>query len=415
MNAHPTNLLPSVRKLRFMYADLGIYRYRVARGGRGSAKSHTFADALVWHGIRQPLRILCCREIQKSIKDSSKKLIEDKIRARNAQRFYVITDNSIIGRNGTEFMFEGLRSNPDSIKSKEGIDIAWIEEASRASQRSLDILRPTLRKETSELWASYNPELPTDPIDSFFRGNDDANRKTPFVPPPRTRIEEINWQDNPFFPKVLREEMEWDRRRDPEKYEWVWGGQYLRNSEARVFKNWTIDTLAINPAWRPYYGADWGFSVDPTTLVKVYIIPETRTLYIAAELYKVGLEIDHTPAYFDRMDNGMARKWPIISDSARPETISYMRRHGYPRIEGAKKGAGSVEDGIEFMKSFDIVVNPKCVHCIQELTMFSFKIDPLTNQILPVLEDKKNHVIDGIRYAVEATRRARYGMLDVVS
>lgn len=407
IHAPPQQFKESVAKLAFLYADPGRLRYRAVHGGRGSAKSHTVADALVVHASTRKLRILCCREIQKSIKESAKRLIENKISDRNLGRIWKITETGLeCIKTGSEFLFSGLRSNPDAIKSMEALDIAWIEEANRVSARSLELLRPTLRLETSEMWATWNPEKPTDPIDEFFRGA---------LRPKRSMVVECNYYDNPFFPKVLREELEYDKRRDPEKYQWIWEGKYLKTSEARVFKNWTIGHVIVDRSkMRPLYGADWGFSNDPSVIVKVWHIPETRTIYIEAERYKVGLRIDDTPKYFLAIDDGEVKKWPVIADSARPETIDYVRRHGIPRIEAAKKGAGSVEDGITFMQSYDIVVNPECKHCIDELTLYSWKTDPLTGEVLPILEDKKNHVIDAIRYAIEKLRRATYGMLNVV-
>lgn len=370
-------------------------RYAAYYGGRGGAKSHAFASALVIKAAQKPMRILCCREVQRSIRDSVKRLLDDKIEAHGLSSFYESIDAEIRGRNGSLFVFAGLRTNPDSVKSMEGIDLAWVEEANTVSKRSLELLVPTIRKPDSEIWFSWNPRYPDDPVDAMFRGGQ---------PPPRAVVERVNWSENPWFPDVLREEMDWDRRRDPEKYAHVWMGEYLRNSEARVFRNWrvgSVDDFAPNDDTRFYYGADWGFSVDPTVLVRCYI--EGRTLYVDREIHRIGLEIDRTPAEFDKMPG--ARQWPIMADSARPETISYMQRHGFPNIRSAKKGAGSVEDGIEFLKNHDIVVHPDCRHTIDELTMYSWKTDKLTGEVLPQLEDKKNHVVDALRYAVEGLRR----------
>jgi phage terminase large subunit len=383
----------------FLFTPHGEVRHRAVHGGRGSAKSHSVATALVIKARQQPLRVLCAREIQKSIRDSVKRLLDDKIEACGFGSFYDSTDTEIRGANGSLFTFAGLRTNPDTVKSTEGIDIAWVEEANRVSQRSLDILVPTVRKPGSELWWSWNPETPKDPVDAMFRSEDG--------PPPKTLLREVNWDGNPFFPQVLRDEMEWDRKRDPEKYAWVWCGQYRRNSEARVFRNWRIEPFDTPDDARFYHGADWGFSVDPTVLVRCYV--QGRTLFVDREAYKVGCEIDRTPALFDQLDPGRpqsARAWPIRADSARPETISYMRRNGYPKIESATKGANSVMDGIEFLKSYDIVVHPRCQHTIDELTLYSFETDKLTGEVLPKLEDKKNHVIDALRYSVELLRRA---------
>mgnify|MGYP002620427934 CR=1 FL=1 len=383
----------------FLFTPHGEVRHRAAYGGRGSGKSHSLAVALIIKARQQKLRVLCAREIQKSIRDSVKRLLDIKIAECGFGSFFDSTDTEIRGANGSLFTFAGLRTNPDTVKSTEGIDIAWVEEANRVSQRSMDILIPTVRKPGSELWWCWNPEDPKDPVDAMFRGEGG--------PPPKSYVREINWDCNPFFPEVLREQMEWDRKRDPEKYAWVWCGQYRRNSEARVFRNWRIEPFDTPADARFYLGADWGFSVDPTVLVRCFI--QGRTLYVDREVYKIGCEIDRTPALFDELDPGdkqMARKWPIRADSARPETISYMRRNGYPKIEAATKGANSVMDGIEFLKSYDIVVHPRCRHTIDELSLYSFKTDPLTNEVLPVLEDKKNHVIDALRYSVELLRRA---------
>jgi phage terminase large subunit len=376
-----------------------IPRYRASYGGRGSAKSHSFAAALVIRARQSPVRILCAREIQKSIKESVKRLIEDKIREFGFGQFFRSTDIEIRGTNGSGFVFAGLRTNPDSVKSLEGIDIAWVEEANKVSQRSLDLLVPTIRKPNSEIWFTWNPEHASDPVDAMFR--------RPSGAPPRSLVKRANWDVNPFFPDVLRDDMDCDRRRDPDKYAHIWLGEYLRNSESRVFKNWKAEAFETPPGARFYLGADWGFSIDPTVLVRAFI--RDRTLFIDHEVYKVGCEIDRTPALFDSLvpdEPGMARRWPVTADSARPETIDYMRRHGYPQIKGAKKGPGSVEDGIEFLKSYDIVVHPRCRHTIDELTLYSYKTDPLTSEVLPILGDKKNHVIDALRYAVEGTRRA---------
>lgn len=370
-------------------------RYKAFYGGRGSAKSHSVATALLILAFQRPLRIACYREIQKSIRDSSKRLLDDKISALGLSWFFDSTLNEIRGANGSLFIFGGLRSNPEAVKSTEGLDIAWVEEAATVSQTSLDILVPTLRKPGSELLFTWNPRFANDPVDVMFRGGE---------PPPGAIVCKVNYSENPFFPEVLRDELEWDKRRDPDKYQHIWLGEYQRRSEARVFKNWRIgarDEFQDDPSRRYYYGADWGFSVDPTVLVRCYI--EDRTLYVDREAYKVGCEIDRTPALFDTIPG--SRKWPIRADSARPETISYMNRNGF-NIVSALKGAGSVEDGIEFLKSHEIVVHPDCRHTIDELTLYSYKVDKLTDEVLPVLEDKENHVIDALRYALEGARRS---------
>lgn len=373
------------------------YRYKAAWGGRGSGKSHFFAEAMIEaHIMDQKRRSVCVREIQKSLNQSVKRLLETKIEAMNASAYFEIQESVIKSKKGDgAIIFQGMQNHTaDSIKSLEGYDCAWVEEAQSLSQTSLDLLRPTIRKPGSELWFSWNPRLQSDPVDFLLRGPE---------PPKDAQVIKVNFSDNPWFPSVLRDEMEYDQRRDPDKYQHVWQGQYLTNSNARVFRNWKIDDFEASPEAIHRLGADWGFAVDPTVLVRCHIIG--RTLYIDYEAYMVGCEIVNTPELF--MTIPEAERWPIVADSARPETISHMRKNGFPRIMAAVKGAKSVEEGIEFLKNYDIVVHPRCKHTIDELSLYSYRTDPLTGRVLPLLQDKKNHVIDALRYACEGVRRTK--------
>jgi len=370
-------------------------RYKGAYGGRGSAKSHFFAGLLVEDCIREKVDAVCLREVQKSLKFSVKKLIENKIASMNAGLYFEVQQEQIKCRNGGVIIFQGMQDHTsDSIKSLEGFNRAWFEEAQSASQRSLDLLRPTIRAPGSELWFSWNPDLATDPIDLLLRGDN---------LPPNATVIEVNYTDNPWFPQELRDEMEYDKRRDPDKYAHIWLGKYRQNSNARVFHNWTVEEFERPLGTIHRLGADWGFSVDPSVLVRCDI--DGKRLYVDHEAYMVGCEIDALPALF--MSVPEAEKWPIVADSARPETISYMRKHGFPKIMSAVKGARSLEEGVEFLKSFDIVVHPRCTHLIDELTLYSYKTDPLDeSKILPILQDRDNHIIDALRYACEGARRS---------
>ena len=371
-------------------------RYKGAYGGRGSGKSHFFAEMMVEeHIMDAKRRSVCVREVQKSLGQSVKRLLELKIEALNAGSYFEVQDAVIKSKRGDGLiLFQGMQNHTaDSIKSLEGYDCAWVEESQSLSQNSLDLLRPTIRKPGSELWFTWNPRQATDPVDTLLRG---------LTPPKDAIILPVNFDDNPWFPSVLRDEMEYDQRRDPDKYMHVWRGEYVRNSETRVFKNWKIEEFEAPPDAIHRLGADWGFAVDPTTLVRCHIIG--RTLYVDYEAYMVGCEILNTPDLF--MTVPESEMWPMVADSARPETISHMRRNGFPKIMAAVKGPKSVEDGVEWLKSYNIIVHPRCEHTIDELTLYSYKQDPLTNKILPVLEDKKNHVIDALRYACEGVRRA---------
>lgn len=369
-------------------------RYLGAFGGRGSGKSHFFAEMLIERSVSEKVDAVCVREVQKSLAQSVKKLIENKIEEMGVGHMFEIQQTQIKSVLGGAIIFQGMQNHTaDSIKSLEGFDIAWVEEAQSISQFSLDILRPTIRKPGSQLWFTWNPRYDTDPIEQLLRGPG---------APDKTVVIEVNYSDNPWFPEVLREEMEYDKRRDPDKYMHVWKGEYVRNSETRVFKNWAVEEFETPPDAVHRLGADWGFASDPTVLVRCHIVG--RKLYIDHEAYQVGCEIVDTPALFMTIPD--AERWPMVADSARPETISHVRKNGFPKIQPAVKGAKSVEEGVEWLKSFDIVVHPRCKHTIDELTLYSYKTDRDTGSILPMLEDKENHVIDALRYACEGARRA---------
>jgi phage terminase large subunit len=336
---------------------------------------------------------LCARELQASIRDSVHRLLSDQIDAMGLSGFYEITNTEIKGKNGTLFIFEGLRHNITKIKSMEGIDIAWVEEAERVSEDSWKVLIPTIRKPNSEIWVSFNPEQETDPTYLRYIKN----------PPPESIVRKVGHADNPWFPDELRVQMEYDYKVDPDSASHVWGGECKKISDAQVLRGkWFIEDFQAAADWNgPYFGADWGFSQDPTTLVKCWI--KEKTLYIEAEAYGVGVEITETPALFDSVEG--SRKHVIRADSARPETISYMKRAGF-HVVAAKKGPGSVQEGIAFLRSFErIVINPRCKYTQQEARLYSYKVDKLTGDILPVLVDAHNHVIDALRYALEPVIR----------
>jgi phage terminase large subunit len=209
-------------------------RYKGAHGGRGSGKSHFFAELLIERQIAESIDAVCIRENQKSLDQSVKKLLELKIEKMNAGAYFDVQDKRILGKAGGRIIFQGMQNHTaESIKSLEGYDVAWVEEAQTMSQKSLDMLRPTIRKPDSELWFSWNRRFETDPVDELLCGDS---------PPPNAIVVEANYPDNPWFSDTaLVQEMEYDRGRDPEKYAHVWMGQYMRNSESRVFKNWKID------------------------------------------------------------------------------------------------------------------------------------------------------------------------------
>ena len=222
-------------------------------------------------------------------------------------------------------------------------------------------------------------------------------------PPPRSYVRRINHSDNPWFSRELREKMEYDKAKDYGEYLHVWEGEYRSRSNANVFQNWGVMEFEAPEDVFFRFGCDWGFSVDPTVLVRSYLLG--RTLFIDYEAYQVGCEIDDTPDLFATVPE--SHKWPIIADSASPERISYMRKHGYPKMMPAVKGRKSIEEGVAFLNSLEMVVHPRCENVIHELGHYKYKTDPHTEEITNVLEDKDNHLIDATRYSMEAIRRTQ--------
>ena len=211
-------------KLEFLFKPA---RYKVLHGGRGSAKSWGIARALLIQAAQRPLRVLCTREVQKSIKDSVHRLLSDQIQALGLGWFYEILETEIRGPNGSLFLFAGLAQHTvESIKSYEGVDRVWIEEAQVVTKRSWDVLLPTIRKEGSEVWLSLNPDMETDETYQRFVSN----------PPPDAVVVQMNWRDNPWFPEVLEKERQETLRRDQSNYENIWEGKPKLVSEGAIYK-----------------------------------------------------------------------------------------------------------------------------------------------------------------------------------
>ena len=369
------------------------HRYKVYYGGRGSGKSFAVAEALITIATYGRVRVLCCREIQNSIRDSSYQLLKDTAERLGVSEQFTFVDSEIRNeKTGARFVFKGLLRNEQSIKSTEGVDFCWVEEAQTVSEASWETLIPTIRKEGSEIWVTFNPLTADDPTTKRFIDS----------PPPGAYVRKVNYDENPYFPDVLRREMEWDRAHDYDRYLHVWEGFPRTISDAQVFKgHFTVEPISETlpaKADRLFFGADFGFARDPSTLVRCFILG--NTLYIDREAYGVGVELDELPQLYDSIPG--ARRWPIKADSARPETISYLRnRHGF-RIDAAKKWPGSIEDGVAYLKGFDkIVIDPSCRHAADEFRLYSYKTDKTTGEVLPVIIDKNNHVIDAVRYALD--------------
>ena len=376
-------------------------RYKVAHGGRGSSKSYTFTDALLITALQKPIRVLCAREYQISISESVHRLLQKRIEDLRLSAFYTIQRDSITSKTGSEFIFKGLRHNVDNIKSMAGINICWVEEAQSISQESLDILIPTIREPDSEIWMTMNPRLESDPVYRMFIANEH----------PDAFLFKVNYTENRHFPQVLEAERRLMLERDPALYNHVWLGECLTHTDAQIFKDkWEVRDFTPDNWNLPFYGMDFGFSQDPTACVKVWVHDET--LYIEKEAVKVGLELDDTASYIKgfmpEIENGVIR-----ADSARPESISYLKRHGLPRIQAVKKWTGSVEDGITHMRSYKrIVVHPRCREAINEMMLYSYKVDQRSGDITTAVVDKHNHVIDAIRYAIEPLMKRKTSFRD---
>lgn len=369
-------------------------RYKVCYGGRGAGRSWSFARALLIRAAQAPIRVLCTRELQTSIRDSVHQLLRDQI-GHMGLSGYSALEREIRHANGSVFLFEGLRHNVTKIKSLEGVDVCWVEEAETISAASWDILIPTIRKAGSEIWITFNP-----------REEHDATYQRFVVSPPRDAwVFHATWKDNPWFTDELREEKDRLYALDPDLAAHVWGGQCRTVSDAQILRGkYVVEAFDVDPDWHgPYQGLDFGFAQDPTAGVRAWVYDDT--LYVERELYRLHLELDHTKAAFcDALPN--AEKYVTRADSARPDTISFLRRHGLPMVAPVKKHKGSVEDGIAHLRSYRrIVIHPQCKHTATEARLYSYKVDEHSGDILPEPVDAYNHCIDALRYALDPLMR----------
>ncbi|EMN5657643.1 PBSX family phage terminase large subunit [Providencia rettgeri] len=389
----------------------GNYRYRCSHGGRGSAKTRTFALMTAIRGYMAAMNgqsgvILCAREYMNSLEESSMEEVKQAIRSVPwLNDFYELGEKYIRTKcRSVSYVFAGLRHNLDSIKSKARILIAWVDEAESVSEIAWTKLAPTVREAGSEIWVTWNPERDGSATDKRFRKN----------PPDNAVVVEMNYDDNPWFPSVLEDERLNDQARlDAATYAWIWEGAYLENSDKQVLANKYVVQSFPDDLWqqadRLLFGADFGFAKDPNTLLRQFILNDC--LYIEYEAYGVGVELDHMPEFYDKIPE--ARKWPIKADSARPETISYLKRQGF-NISAAKKWQGSVEDGITHLRGFkQIIIHPRCKETAKEARLYSYKTDRITGEVLPVILDANNHCWDAVRYGLDGyiTQKSVVGML----
>lgn len=387
-------------------------RYKDIHGGRGSAKSHTVAEVLVARADSERQRLLCTRENQNSIQESVHRLLVDKIYKFNLQNRFHITDHRIESRvTGSEFIFKGLRHNIQEIKSLEGVTICWIEEAAKVSANSWKELIPTIRKKGSEIILTWNPDLE----------EDETYRRFIEHPPDDCISLEMNFMDNPYFNETaLPMEMEYDKRVDFEKYEHIWLGKTKKYANALIFRGkFRVATFETPANARFFFGSDFGFSTDPSCLIRMFILD--RTLYIDYEAYGYGVELDQLHEFYSKVpDSG---KWKITADSARPDTISFLARpftdkHGkqWPgyNIVGAEKGKGSVEDGIQFLRGFEeIVIHTRCPYSARDFSNYKWKVDKNNLEIIPEPAEGSDHSPDASRYGLESYIKRNVTIFDL--
>ena len=364
-------------------------RYKVLYGGRGAGRSWSVARYLLGEASSRKVRILCTREVQNTIKDSVFKILKDQIVLLQLNDCFDVRPDTLKSKIGSEFLFKGLRQNIQEIKSTEGIDICWVEEGEKVSKNSWENLIPTIRKPDSEIIVTFNPDV--EKSDTYQR----------FVvnTPPNSAVKLVNWLDNKWFPDVLKQEMEYCKRVDFDKYEHIWLGKCKGYSEDCIFRGKvTVEEFPEPPEdTQFFFGADFGFSTDPTCLVRGFI--QDKTLFIDYEAYGHGVEITELPAFFRTVPG--ADNWKIIADSERPDTISYLHNEGFD-IEGAEKGKGSVEDGIQFLRSFErIIIHPRCTGTKDDFENYRWKRDKITDEILPIPKEGSDHATDASRYALE--------------
>lgn len=374
-------------------------RYKVYWGGRGSAKSWGIAEALIRKAMAGPVRVLCAREIQRTIKDSSHKLLVDTIKRLGVEGWFDWNDSQITSKAGAEFIFRGLFKNEQGIRSVEGVDICWVEEAQTITAKSWQSLSPTMRKPGSEIWVSYNLIDEADATHQRFV----INTRTDSI------VHQLNYDSNPFFKgSPLEAEMEDDKKLDFHLYEHIWLGMPLKVSNAIILSGKYVVQDFPDDLWkyaeRRRLGLDWGFAQDPLALISFF--EYQRKLYIEHEVYEAGIELDEMAERFDA-DMPHARDWPIKADCAQPAQISHLARKGFA-VTGAEKWDGSVKDGIKHLRQYEqIVIHTRCVHTAKEARLYKYKTDPTAVDdrgqplVLPIIVDKNNHAWDAIRYGLD--------------
>ena len=367
-----------------------------AVGGQG--KSWAVADKLIYELVNDPNKsLICLREIQRSIKYSSKKLIEDRITTLGVQHYFDIKEQEIdcVFGEGV-IIFNGLQNHTsDSIKSLEGFSLCWVEEAMTITSHSLDLLIPTIRKDGSKLFFTYNPMRSDDPIADLEMNTDD---KTVIF---------ANYTDNPFCPKAIFQEASAMKIRRPKKYRHIYLGE-TGDLEGVIFENWTARVIMEEEykGLECVQGLDFGYTNDPTSFCINYIDEANRKIFVVDGFYKKGLS---NAEIASRIILRQAHKHLTRADSAEPKSIDYIKNKGVYMIP-AEKGKDSIMQGIDYLKEYDIIVNAHLSDFIEELNNYTWKMDKMTNKPMNEPIDDYNHFLDSLRYSVSHKYRNPLGL-----
>lgn len=386
-------------KLQFLFSPM---RYKVARGGRGSAKSWSFARALLQMAAAKPLRILCTREVQKSIKDSVHKLLSDQVQKMGYGGHYEVLATEIRGKNGSQFIFSGLADQTvESIKSFEGIDIVWCEEAQAISKRSWDILVPTIRKDGSEIWISYNPELDTDPTHERFTLN----------PPDDCISVLVNYSDNPWFPQVLEKERLRCKMLDPQGYENIWEGKckpavvgaIYYNEVAAAELNGQICNVPYDPMLKVHVVFDLGWNDSMSISLVQRIRSEIRIIRYIEDSHKT---LDWYSAELKKLNYNWGKVWlphdgfsrDFKSGKSTEEILKALGWNVATREEIVELG---LEEGIKATRLtfrqmyFDKTNTERLVQCVKR---YRRNINQQTQEASTPRHDEFSHGADNLRY-----------------
>ena len=362
------------------------WREAAVYGGRFSLKSHTVARYLLIRARMAKTRVGCFREFQNSITESSHQLLADLIKQYELTDFEV-TINSIINKvNGSDFIFKGLHHNEQSVKSIEGIDIAWVEEAQTISRESIEVLTPTVRKPGSQIIYTYNRLLEDDPV----------HQRLVVEGRPNTLIINVNYDiaiKYKMMPDVIRLEMEDDRDKRPALYRHKWLGE-PNSMELKIYRDWAFIDEIPHEARLERYGLDFGYSNDPAAIVAVY---KYNGGFIFDEIFYKTKFFNNQLADFIKAQEKQAL---VIADSSEPKSIDEMALFDVS-IMGAKKGADSVRHGISMMQAQRISVTKRSHNLIKEYKSYLWKTDRDGKIIAGVPEGGNDHALDAARYAME--------------